>query len=84
MNVRFLPEGAIFSNTIHALFISEQSLWEALGYLNSELVFYLVRVFEIRKIPTGQWRISRIPSILISPMLEDSPVRRIKFYFLNG
>jgi hypothetical protein len=53
MNIRFLPEGAIFSNTIHAMFITGPSLWEALGYLNSELVFYLVRVFEIRKILNG-------------------------------
>ena len=53
INARYLMEGSIFSNTIHALFMPHESVWEVLGYLNSELVFYLVRIFEIRKILNG-------------------------------
>jgi hypothetical protein len=53
MNARLMPEGSIFTNSVHCFFPKETPIWEMLGYLNSEFVFYLIRVFEIRKILNG-------------------------------
>jgi hypothetical protein len=53
MNARLLPEDTLFTVSINCLFPIEVSVWSLLGYLNSELVFYLIRAFEIRKILAG-------------------------------
>lgn len=55
MNARVLPENSIFTVSINCLFLKPNiaSLWSMLGYLNSELVFYLIRVFEMRQILAG-------------------------------
>jgi hypothetical protein len=53
MNARLLPGGTIFTCSVNALFPNGNSLWPFLGYLNSELVFYLIRVFEMRQVLVG-------------------------------
>jgi hypothetical protein len=53
MNARLLPSGALFTNSVHAFFPTNRSPWEALGFLNSQLAYYLVRIFEIRKLLNG-------------------------------
>jgi hypothetical protein len=53
MNARLLPKDSIFTMSVNALFTNDNRLWPMLGYLNSELVFYLIRIFELRKILVG-------------------------------
>jgi len=53
MNARYLPAGSIFTGSVNGLFLDPERLWPALGYLNSEFIFYLVRIFEMRKILNG-------------------------------
>jgi len=53
MNIRVLPEGTIFTVSVNGLFLSSERCWNALGYLNSKFVFYLIRVFEMRQVLNG-------------------------------
>jgi hypothetical protein len=53
MNLRVLPEGTIFTVSVNGLFLSPERFWDALGYLNSKFVFYLIRVFEMRQVLNG-------------------------------
>jgi hypothetical protein len=53
INARYLPPGTIFTVSVNGLFPKGGLLWEMLGYLNSELVFYLVRMFELRQVLNG-------------------------------
>jgi hypothetical protein len=50
MNARVLPPNSIFTMSVNAIFPDDALLWPMLGYLNSELVFYLIRVSELRKV----------------------------------
>jgi hypothetical protein len=53
MNARYLPSGTIFTVSVNGLFLDHLRFWKALGYINSEFFFYLIRVLEIRKILNG-------------------------------
>ncbi len=53
MNARVLPEGTIFTSSVNGLFLSADRLWNMLGYLNSQFIFYLIRVFEMRQVLNG-------------------------------
>ena len=53
MNARYLPKGCIFTTSINGLFLDAEGLWDALGYLNSEFIFYVARIFENRNILNG-------------------------------
>jgi hypothetical protein len=53
MNARVLPEGTIFTVSVNGLFLDSERYWSALGYLNSQFIFYLIRVFEMRQVLNG-------------------------------
>jgi hypothetical protein len=53
MNTRHLPKGTIFTVSVNGLFLDSQHLWSTLGYLNSEFIFYVARIFENRNILNG-------------------------------
>ncbi|HYT90354.1 MAG TPA: hypothetical protein VEL76_16730 [Gemmataceae bacterium] len=53
VNARVQPEHTIPAIPINCIFPKTKPMWELLGYLNSELIFFLVRVFEIRLLLAG-------------------------------
>ena len=53
MNARVLPEGTIFTVSVNGLFLDSERYWSTLGYLNSEFIFYLIRIFEMRQVLNG-------------------------------